>query len=54
MGGGEGEMQGVREAAKGKAICKGGDRKAGRQESRLAERGRDGVMGRMIRTLESR
>ena len=58
-GGGEGESQGVREAAKWKAISeegvyKGGDRKAGRQESRLAERGRDGVMGRMIRTLEGR
>ena len=52
-------MQGVSEAAKGKTICKegvnkGGDTKAGRQESRLVERGRDGVMGRMIRTLESR
>jgi hypothetical protein len=49
----------VREAATGKAISKEGankgrNRKAGRQESRLAERGRDGVMGRMIRTLESR
>ena len=52
-------MQGVSEAAKGKAICKegvnkGGDKKAGRQESRLAGRTRDGVMGRRIRTLESR
>jgi hypothetical protein len=49
----------VREAAEGKAICKegvnkGGDRKAGRRESRLVESGRDGVIGRMIRTLENR
>jgi hypothetical protein len=49
----------VREAALGKARCKegvnkGGDREVGRQESRLAERGRDGVMSRMIITLERR
>jgi hypothetical protein len=57
-GGGEREFQGLREVAKGKAICieevnKGGNRKGMRQESRLAKRGRDGVIGRVIRILES-
>jgi hypothetical protein len=58
-GGGEGEPLGVRDAAKGKAICSEGDnkrrdRKAERQESRLTERNMDGVFGQMIRILESR